>query len=114
MPIYKVELERHVSRMVELRQTTSVFIEAPDLMTANDAAWEISRDDEEIDRFAPDQWEDDDSSRQASNDEVDRKPRVDRVYPVKIAERRFRISAPVANAINILGLDPSEHTQGQE
>lgn len=103
MPLFKVEFERHVSRVVELRQTAALYIEAPDQEIAQDAAWDIaaSRDVEEHGG----QWEDDDGSRLAANDEPVGPEKVVRYTAIK---SRTRIFEPVS-AIEVLGLDPKEY-----
>jgi hypothetical protein len=111
MPIYQVDLERHVSRTVSLRQTTKVLIDAPDLKVAQDAAWAISGDEDVLDENATGGWVDDDSSRQAGSDEVDRRPRPERTYKVKFAIADY-IPPVMVNAIEILDLDPNDFKDG--
>lgn len=105
MQLFKVEFERHVSRTVELRQTASLYIQAPDQKTAQDAAWDIaaSRDVEEHGG----QWEDDDGSRVASNDSPEGPERVVRCA----AGKPVFTSDQIVSAIEVLGLDPKEHDE---
>jgi len=99
---YKVELAREVSRVVELRQTTEVYLKAPSLALAKEAATRLDR---ELDDH---EWRDDDTSRVASNDRVVRDPFPDRVYqvdsgPNKMQAASLRNLEPMS-ACEILGL----------
>jgi hypothetical protein len=80
MPFFRVELERHVSRVVELRQATSFVVEAVDQWAAHEAAFAVSRDENDLCKCMSG-WADDDDSRQASNDEQVRDPVVKYCLP---------------------------------
>ena len=71
MPFFRVTLKRQVSRVVELRQHTTVAVEAVDAAAAQEAVRQLAGPsiDDEFDEYHTG-WADDDASRQASNDEV--------------------------------------------
>jgi hypothetical protein len=102
MDNYRVRLSRHVSRVVELRQDTEVFIRAPDAKTARQAAWALIHSDD--DAIAGADWRDDDASRQASNDEIERHSTRPEYTPEKCNPALKALSA-----VDILKLDPSEY-----
>lgn len=107
MPNFQAELKRQVSRLESLRQTTFIDIEAPDIATANDAARALARDEDELEKYMV-EWSDDDASRQATDDDVDCRPGVDRTFAIKPPVYRAQ-----ANAIEVLGLDPEDYQESE-
>lgn len=76
MPIFKLEMSREVSRVVELRQTTTVYVKAASLPLAKEVAVRLK---EELDDAS---WQDDDGSRVSSNDRIASSPRAESVCRV--------------------------------
>lgn len=85
MPFFRVEIKRHVSRVVELRQTSFVRVEALSAEEAASVAESAILDDEYEHYFAG--WNDDNMSRQSSNDEETSSPKVIRSMPCSIPWR---------------------------
>ena len=93
MPHFVVELERSVSRVVELRQTTSVIIEAPHLMAATFAA-EALKNTDELDDYRT-AWIDDEKSQgYDTHYEVLTLPKLARANPTKPL-----LGGPIYNAM---------------
>lgn len=70
---YRVRMTRKVSRTVWLDQHADLWIVAPSKEAALEAAREMAHESspEDIDEWVT-EWRDSDSSRQATNDELDR------------------------------------------
>jgi hypothetical protein len=74
MPFFRVTLVRHVSRVVELRQSTEVIVGAPSAAAAAVAVNNLAYEDEELVNEYSTGWADIDSSKQPYHDKETRRP----------------------------------------